>query len=217
MAPYPPDGSQNVLDVNAPWARQFWTWLGLSYAAIDIDGTPGSIPLDLNYDNVRGEARGKYDVVTNFGTTEHVANQLHAFKIIHDLTALGGIMFHEVPAQGMFNHGLVNYNPKFFWLLARSNGYKWLLLDFFPSPASLRLPPEVLSEVARFVPKSAERAHTYRAQDCSLTVVMQKQYDICYVPPLDVNTGTRTKDKMLEMRYWTVFKPDAFRYRKLMI
>jgi hypothetical protein len=35
-------------------------------------------------------------------------------------------MIHNVPTQGLFMHGLVNYNPKFFWMLARSNGYKWL-------------------------------------------------------------------------------------------
>ena len=78
-------------------------------------------------DQVPEGCRGKYRLVTNYGTTEHVANQLNAFKIIHDLTAVGGLMVHSVPAQGMFCHGLVNYNPKFFWMLARSNGYKWLL------------------------------------------------------------------------------------------
>src|ERR1700690_2184899 len=50
-----------------------WTGPRFHYASIDIDGSPGSIPLDLNYDEVPTELIGKYDVVTNFGTTEHVA------------------------------------------------------------------------------------------------------------------------------------------------
>ena len=66
---------------------------------------------------------GRYDVVTNFGTTEHVANQLQSFKIIHDLAAAGALMLHVLPAGGTPNHGLVSYNPKFFWMLGRSNGY----------------------------------------------------------------------------------------------
>src|SRR5580692_573975 len=118
------------LSESAPLARQFWEWLGFQYASIDIDGSPNSIPLDLNYDTLPDWAQKKFDVVTNFGTTEHIANQLNAFRVIHDLTAPGGIMIHVVPAQGMFNHGLINYNLKFFWMLSRSNGYGWLDMDF---------------------------------------------------------------------------------------
>src|ERR1700730_6654162 len=122
-----PRSDTNVL-AGAPLAREFWTWLGLNYASIDIDGSPGSIPLDLNYDEVPTDLVGKYDVVTNFGTTEHVANQVQAFKIIHDLAAVDAVMLHLVPAGGMPNHGLVSYNPKFFWMLGRSNGYRIVLM-----------------------------------------------------------------------------------------
>jgi len=82
-------GGVEPLSETAPLARQFWEWLGFQYASIDIDGSPNSIPLDLNYDMLPDWARKKFDVVTNFGTTEHIANQLNAFKIIHDLTAPG--------------------------------------------------------------------------------------------------------------------------------
>jgi methyltransferase family protein len=125
------DGEPKNLDPAAPLARDFWAWLGVDYAAIDIDGSPGSIPIDLNYDDVPADAKGKYQLVTNFGTTEHVANQLNAFKLIHDLAAKGCIMVHTLPSHGQFNHGLVNYNPKFFWMLARSNGYRLLHMSFF--------------------------------------------------------------------------------------
>jgi hypothetical protein len=202
-------GAAPLLDSAAPWARQFWSWLGLHYAAIDIDGSPGSIPLDLNYDDVPSNFKGKYEVVTNYGTTEHVANQLNAFKVIHDLTKPGGIMIHSVPAQGMFNHGLVNYNPKFFWMLSRSNGYKWLHMNF--SIAGARpLSSDIVDHVAGFNPSFAEQARGYVAPDCGLGVVLQKIYDMPYVAPLDVNTGTRTNNKMLKTRYWTVFEPGAF-------
>src|SRR4029077_2054610 len=93
-----PRSDTNVL-AGAPLAREFWTWLGLSSASIDTDVSPGSIPLDLNYDEVPTEFIGKYDVVTNFGTTEHVANQLQSFKIIHDLATPGGLMLHVLPAS----------------------------------------------------------------------------------------------------------------------
>ena len=108
-----PRSDTNVL-AGAPLAREFWTWLGLSYASIDIDGSPGSIPLNLNYDEVPTAFIGKYDVVTNFGTTEHVANQLQSFKIAHDLATPGGLMLHVLPTSGGLNHGLVSYNPNSF-------------------------------------------------------------------------------------------------------
>jgi hypothetical protein len=45
--------------------REFWKWLGFDYAAIDIDGSLGSTPLDLNYYPAPNESLGKYQLVTN--------------------------------------------------------------------------------------------------------------------------------------------------------
>src|SRR5580704_16934558 len=42
-----PDGYERQSPA-APPARELWMWLGCSYASIDIDGSPGAIPLDLN-------------------------------------------------------------------------------------------------------------------------------------------------------------------------
>jgi hypothetical protein len=203
-------GQLEHLDANAPFARDFWTWLGFEYASIDIDGSPGSIPLDLNYDSVPKPALGKYHLVTNFGTTEHVANQLNAFEVIHNLTALGGIMVHHLPMQGMFNHGLVNYNPKFFWMLARSNGYKLIDLDVSGSDFYYELPDNIVDSVSTFRPDIRARRTSYRAADTMLLAVLQKTFDTPYVAPLDVPTGTHTDNKKLEERYWSVLKPDAW-------
>ena len=122
--------AQSNLMENGLSARTLWQWLSFDYMTIDIDNTPDSIPLDLNYDDVPSELRLSFDLVTNLGTTEHVANQLNAFKVIHDLTRVGGVMFHDVPAQGYTNHGLVNYTAKFVFMLCRSNKYKLLYLAY---------------------------------------------------------------------------------------
>ncbi|HXC29022.1 MAG TPA: hypothetical protein VNV38_13785 [Stellaceae bacterium] len=167
------------------------------------------LPLDLNYDDVPADLVGKHQLVTNYGTTEHVANQLNAFKVMHDLAAPGGIMMHSLPAQGSVNHGLVNYNPKFFWMLARSNGYEWLYMDYF-ARGEHPVPPNVIDVVSRFAPDIAAREKDTRLVDMSLMVVLKKVFDIPFVPPLDVNTGTRTDNPVLAERYWTVFTPDAF-------
>jgi hypothetical protein len=197
-----------LLDSEAPFAREFWISLGFEYTAIDVDGSPGSIPLDLNYDQIRNDLRNKFGLVTNFGTTEHVCNQLNAFKIIHDLTAPGGTMMHHLPAGGMLNHGLVNYTPKFFWSLARSNGYKWHYMSFYGGGSSYRIPENVLSFTQSFDRGLGAMMQSREMSDYAILVALQKTLDIPFVAPLDVNTGARTNDTTLTRRYWTVFQPE---------
>jgi hypothetical protein len=191
---------------SAPYAKPFWEWLGYRYLAIDIDESPDSLPLDLNFDEVPFHAVKQCHLVTNYGTTEHVANQCQAFKIIHDLTAVRGVMVHHLPAQGMFNHGLVNYNPKFFWMLSRSNNYKFLFMDFTHDPEQHELPENVMHFVKQSDERNAERAKQYRFSDAALMVAVQKVEDIEFVPPIDVQTGSTTNNDDLRRRYWTVFK-----------
>jgi SAM-dependent methyltransferase len=200
-------GGVEPLSESAPLARQFWEWLGFRYDSIDINGSPNSIPLDLNYDVLPDWARKKFDVVTNFGTTEHIANQLNAFKIIHDLTAPGGIMIHAVPAQGLVNHGLLKYNPKWFWMLARSNDYRWLDFDYSSRGQIADLPANVVEAIVPHRPDIAERKAQYKVVDGGLRATFQKVRDIEFIPPLDVNTGTRTTNAAMIERYWTVFAP----------
>jgi hypothetical protein len=208
-------GKMEHLDSAAPFARLIWTWLGFEYASIDIDGSPESIPLDLNFDDVPRKLKGHFQLVTNLGTTEHVANQLQAFKIIHDLTAPGGLMIHHLPTQGYMNHGLVNYNMKFFWMLTRSNGYKWVYSDFTLSDQPYNLPENIADTVRTHEGSIDQRAKNYKAVDCGLVVALQKVVDIEFVPPIDVPTGAIVTDKKLRNRYWTVYNPDAFRMRKI--
>jgi SAM-dependent methyltransferase len=112
---------------SAPASRAFWISIGFTYSTIDFDGHRESTAINLNQDRVPEKLFGQFDLVVNTGTTEHVANQDNAFRVIHDLTRLGGVMYHEVPA-GSWNHGLINYSPKFFLLLHKQNDYEQLLM-----------------------------------------------------------------------------------------
>ncbi len=91
-----------------------------TYKAIDFHGTIFSIKKDLNYPYSENT---KYDVVTNFGTTEHIFNQYEVFKSIHSLVKTNGFMLHFLPYQGAYNHGFYNYNPTFFFDLGKANNY----------------------------------------------------------------------------------------------
>jgi hypothetical protein len=203
-----PRSHTNVL-AGAPLAREFWTWLGLNYASIDIDGSPGSIALDLNYDEVPAAFIGKYEVVTNFGTTEHVANQLQSFKIAHDLATPGGLMLHVLPTSGGLNHGLVSYNPKFFWMLGRSNGYKIAFMTMGQSERNSGLPQNLLEFLALYEPQAANDFAAFRMPVTSIVVALQKVFDTPFVAPLDVPDGVTTEHAALRERYWSVFQPDV--------
>jgi len=200
-----------LLDRDAPMARDFWVALGFDYTAIDVDGSPGSIALDLNYDQVPAALRGKYGLVTNLGTTEHVCNQMNAFKAIHDLAAPGGVMIHHLPAGGMLNHGLINYTPKFFWYLARSNDYKWLYANFYGAPNVYPISDNIVDFVRTYDPQAGETLRDRKISDYAIVVAFQKTLDIPYVAPLDVNTGTHTSDAALNRRYWTVLQPEKLK------
>jgi hypothetical protein len=200
-------GHVELLNSDAPFARDFWTALGFDYSAIDVDGSPGSIPLDLNYDHVPSALQNKYGLVTNFGTTEHICNQMNAFKVIHDLAAPSAVMIHHLPAGGALNHGLINYNLKFFWYLARSNDYKWLYRCFYDSIDHYSIPENILEFNDSDAPELNERLRPREIGDYAVLIAFQKTTDIAFIAPIDVDTGTQTSDAALNRRYWTVFQP----------
>ena len=96
---------------------------GFPYTSIDIFERPHNMVVDLNFFSVPPEMKERYGLVLNFGTTEHVFNQANCFQVIHDFTAVGGMMFHQVPSTGCVDHGYFIYSPQFFVDIARSNGY----------------------------------------------------------------------------------------------
>jgi hypothetical protein len=200
---------RRVLATEAPPARLLWEWLGFRYTAIDIDGSAGAVPLDANFDSVPAEHVGQYSLVTNFGTTEHVANQLNVFRIIHDLTSVGGVMVHRLPAQGALGHGLFSYNPKWFWLLARSNRYGWLRFEYDIGGNKDEMRTDIVQSITHMSPGNELRLSEYRVSDCAIAVVLQKLEDQPFIPPLDVPAGATTEDPVLRDRYWTVFDSEC--------
>jgi len=67
--------------------------------------------------------REEFDLVVNVGTTEHLANPVAAFALMHELCAEGGIIYNDVPLFGFGNHGLMNPTPKYWHALIWMNRY----------------------------------------------------------------------------------------------
>jgi hypothetical protein len=114
-----------------------------------------------------------------------------------------------LPTSGGLNHGLVSYNPKFFWMLGRSNGYKIAFMTMGQSERNSGLPENLLEFLALYEPQAEKDFAAFRMPVTSIVVALQKVFDTPFVAPLDVPTGATTDHASLRDRYWSVFQPDV--------
>jgi hypothetical protein len=122
----PPHELLNTALTNLRPARLLYEALGFQYGCVDVDGRTGTLCLDLNFDSIPEDHVGRYGLVTNYGTSEHVLNQMNIFTAMHALTREGGVMISAVPFMGYVDHGFFSYHPNFFECLARYNSYETL-------------------------------------------------------------------------------------------
>lgn len=119
---------------NRAFVGELFEKAGMKYDAIDIaDGYRTTI-LDLNHQSAPPHFVGAFDLVLNFGTTEHLLNQYNAFKVIHDATRMGGYIVNALPCIGFLDHGYITYTPRCMFDLAGYNNYE--LIGFWYSDPS---------------------------------------------------------------------------------
>jgi SAM-dependent methyltransferase len=124
---------------------------GMHYTAFDIaDGYRTTIT-DLNRDELPEALKNSFDLVLNFGTTEHILNQLNCFKVIHEATRVGGYIFHSLPASGYVDHGYLTYTGRCFFDLARFNKYE-IVACWFDGPAGYGSVLESLENHSSYFP-----------------------------------------------------------------
>ena len=108
-------------------AKSFFTKLGFNVISIDRVKCFSAIRMDLR-EPFPNNFINRFDIVTNYGTTEHVqplSYQYQTFKNLHDCLKVGGIFIHVVPGfKSRSSHSKINYGKKFFPELARRNNYK---------------------------------------------------------------------------------------------
>ncbi len=101
--------------------KTFYKSLGVAaYTSIDLSDPKADIKHDMNLPLTTAL---QYDLVTNFGTAEHVFNVFQFFETVHKLLKVGGTALHVLPACGDVNHGFYNFHPIFFHRLAKANNY----------------------------------------------------------------------------------------------
>jgi hypothetical protein len=95
---------------------------------------------------------------------------------------------------------------KFFWHLARSNEYKWLYCNYACSAEIDKIPQDVIDAVSSYEPDIMERVSSHSVPNGAIIVALQKQNNDNFVPPIDVPSGLRTKNKTLLQRYPRIFR-----------
>ena len=91
-----------------------------TYRSIDLDDPRADWRCDLNHPVDISE---KFDMITNFGTAEHIFNIGEVFRSMHTLLKDGGIQLHIMPAFGDVNHGFYNVHPTVYFDVAKANDY----------------------------------------------------------------------------------------------
>lgn len=121
---------------------------GAQHTSIDINGRDGALPLDLDLP-VPKDLENKFELITNYGTTEHVNNQYSVFKNIHVMGKPGCVMIHGVPFVGNWHkHGRYYYSRPFFKGLANLCGYTLIDLGVV-KVARYKFPHNLLACVLR--------------------------------------------------------------------
>jgi SAM-dependent methyltransferase len=109
--------------------------LGIDYLAIDVDGAYGSTFFDLNTFAPPPEWVGRFDMVNNEGTIEHLINPINGFQVAHELIKPGGVARHSVPLAGWWDHGLFHPTSSFYLALLNENRYELLEASAAAQPA----------------------------------------------------------------------------------
>jgi hypothetical protein len=160
----------------------------IEYLGYDVCPSPGTEIFDLNIQRLPEEKRSHFDIILNFGTTEHLINQLNAFEVMHEAMQVGGISYHQLPSVGWIDHGYFNYNGLFIDDLVKANDYE--VVDKFFTTAGVSdfgaLGVDVRDATKPLVPHSA----TAPAQvlNFNLNYLIRKTVDAPFHVGLEIAT-----------------------------
>lgn len=126
-------GDQIVTHVTPHYvARELYKSLGCGhYVSVDGNGRNGSVTFDLNRKTGELAALLKvraYDLVTDFGTGEHIFDQAAFWRTMHLMTAVGGFIAFDRPSQGYPGHCFWRTDFSTYQDIAAANSYDVLEL-----------------------------------------------------------------------------------------
>lgn len=118
-------------------AKPMFEKMGFSHISIDLNGEDGAVKSDLSiktYYTIMVNCRA-FDIVTDFGTSEHIKPSLYAcWWNKHTNCKYGGYIISENPKTGNWKgHGYWYYTEEFYRNLAKAQGYEIMELGEHPA------------------------------------------------------------------------------------
>jgi hypothetical protein len=139
-------------------SKKLYVSLGVEHISIDLNGEDEALPIDLDK-SVPFILLNQFDVITNYGTIEHVNNQYQVFKNVHDMCKNGGLIIHIFPLEGHWPaHCRYYYSEDFVRALAKACNYRiidYITLDKdeYTAPKNLIAVSFIKKENRRFISK----------------------------------------------------------------
>ena len=157
-------------------SKPFYEMLGVeNYACIDLGREHGAIPLDLNLPLEDSSLYGQYDLVTDHGCNEHAFNIAEAYRTMHRLCKLQGLM---IIVQSVWRgNGYYLFDKSFFEGIAAANNYKILFSSYI---VTTNTPTSAGSENEFHIPLSHELLDVIdwaKVLFIGICYVLQKQAD----------------------------------------
>jgi len=184
----------------------------IEYNSVDVCPGLRTELLDLNFDPLPDHLRGQYDVVLNFGTTEHIFNQWNCFEVMHDALKPGGVAYHQLPASGYLDHGYYCYTPLFFREMAQANAYVIEHLSVTPAGESkidaLGIPAETGDSVLH---PPGDLGDNNRIPALNIHTILRKTRDAPFRVALEIATAHSAVNEKMAARYTAAAQPSAAR------
>lgn len=119
-------------------AKSYFERFGVRHTSIDLNGELGAIALDLSKPIENPDWMGTFDVVTDFGTSEHVGQKLEALyecrKNVHNFCRVRGLMVFANPKTGHWpRHGYHYFTKAHYEKLAGPCHYALLEVSEHPA------------------------------------------------------------------------------------
>lgn len=109
---------------NVVVAKEYFQELGIDHVSLDYTGNDGALKGDLDYPI---DLKRTFDVITDFGTSEHCTNLYQVHKNIHNHSHIGTTIFHANPLIGNWpQHGVYYRKSDFYEKLCSAMEYELL-------------------------------------------------------------------------------------------